>query len=262
MEGTVVIDLEFDDGPQNESNVRNIIEFIDNEFYTEAIKEQIYEGLECNNVDYIYQFRMKLEEISEKYHEDDYHAAILFEEELYRNIIYWIQDRYNVEIDYDDDSLKTVAYDMYKFFVIELKDITTSFLLNYIIENYKSLIAGIPEELLNTQVVERLEPDQDNDKYIAVSNIDELIKQVGHLDFDFETFIRYASRSGDIESLSDRDEDGMPSISWKFIDESDIVYNILQQIVDGEYDRNIILSITDNLIEVFNITIKMDEENE
>jgi hypothetical protein len=257
-----MVDLEFDDGPQNSTNVRTIIEFIDNEFYTEAIKEQIFEGIDCNNVDYIEQFRMKIEEISEKYDEDDYQSVILFEEELYRNVISWIQDKYNIEIEYDDDSLKAVAYDMYKFFVVELKNITTSFLLNYIIENYNYIISGIPEENLNKQVIERLEPDKEPNKYIAVSNINELIKQVSLLDFDFETFIRYASKSGDIDSFSERDEDGTPSISWKFIDEGEFVQKVLRQIADGEYDRTIILSITDNLISSFDINITLDEENE
>lgn len=257
-----MIDLEFDDGPQNNTNVRTILEFIDNEFYSEAIKEQIFDGLDCNTVDYIEQFRMRKEEISEKYDEDDYQDVVLFEEQLYRDLIHWIEEKYRVDIEFDEETLRDVAYQMYKFFVIELKDITTSFLLNYIIENYSSLLSGIPEDRLNYQIAEKLVSDENRDQYIAVSNIDELIKQVGHLDFDFETFIRYASRSGDIESLAEKDEDGIPSISWKFIDESNLVANILQQIVDGEYDRTIILAITDNLISAFDIKIKLDEETE
>lgn len=255
-------DLEFDDNPHNDTNVRTIIEFIDNEFYSEAIKEQIFDSLDCNTVDYIDQFRMKIQEISEKYDEADYQSIILFEERLYRDIISWIEEKYGVEIDYDDESLKKISYEMYKFFVIELKLITTSFLLNYIIENYNDLLPGIPEDLINTQVTDKLDPDEDKNQYIAVSNVDELIKQVSHLEFDFDTFIKYAARSGDIETLSERDEDGTPSISWKFIDESSLVQSILYQIVNGEYDRTIILSITDNLMSAFNIKIKLDEEQE
>jgi hypothetical protein len=254
--------LEYDDGPQNDTNVRTIIEFIDNEFYTEAIKEQIFESLDCNTVDYIDQIRMKIEEVQEKYDEADYQSIIIFEEQLYRDTIGWIEDRYSVEIDYDDDCLKSVAYQMYKFFVIELKTITTSFLLNYIIENYDELLPGIPEDNLNTQVTEKLDGEEDKNKYIAVSNVDELIKQVSYLDFDFETFIRYAARAGDIESFEERDEEGTPEISWKFIEEASLVQTILYQIVNGEYDRSIILAITDNLINVFNIKIKLDEEND
>jgi hypothetical protein len=259
--GFQMSDVEFDDSPHNDTNVRTIIEFIDNEFYSEAIKEQIFDSLDCNNVDYIEQFRMKMEEISQKYDEADYSSILLFEEQLYRDTISWIEERYTVEIEYDDDSLKRISYEMYKFFVIELKLITTSFLLNYIIESYNDLLPGIPEDLINTQVTDKLDPNEDKNKYIAVSNVDELIKQVSYLDFDFEMFIRYASRAGDIESLSEKDEDGNPSISWKFIDESDLVQTILYQIVNGEYDRTIILSITDNLITVFDIKIKLDEEN-
>jgi len=253
---------DFDDSPHNDTNVRTIIEYIDNEFYSEAIKQQIFESLDCNTVDYIEQIRMKIEEISEKYDEADYTSIILFEEQLYRDIISWIEERYNVEIEYDDDSLKRVAYDMYKFFVIELKLITTSFLLNYIIENYNNILSGIDEDKLNTQVTEKLDPEEDKNQYIAVSNVDELIRQVSYLDFDFEVFTRYASRSGDLESFEQKDEDGSPSISWTFIDEGSLVYGILNQIVNGEYDRTIILSITDNLISAFNVKIKLDEENE
>jgi len=254
--------LEFDDGPQNSTNVRTILEYIDNEFYSEAIKEQIFSGLDCNNVDYIDQFRMKIEEISQKYDEDDYQSIIDFEQQLYRDLIGWIEERYNIEIEYDEDSLHAVAYDMYKFFVVDLKDITTSFLLNYIIENYKPLVEGISEEFLNIPAIENIESEQDKYQFIAVSNVNELIKQVSYLDIDFETFVRYASRSGDIESINNKvDEDGSVSLSWGFIDEGDLVHSILNQIAHGEYDRNIILSITDNLISSFDIRIKLDEEN-
>jgi hypothetical protein len=107
-----------------------------------------------------------------------------------------------------------------------------------------------------------LDAGEDKNQYIAVSNVDELIKQASYLDFTFDTFVNFASRSGDIESLSDTDENGVPEISWRFIDESNLVSAILNQIVNGEYDRTIILSITDNLINAFNIKIKLDEENE
>jgi hypothetical protein len=266
---------EYNDNVYNETNVREIASFIDNEYFYESIKEQINDGLYCNNVDYLSELNIKIEQLKEKYDVADYNDVLVFRDTLCKDIIDMIEGKYEVEISYNHEDPTIVAYQVYQFFVLEMKDIITSYCIYYITENYKSIIMDIPVEKLQSQISEKLKDEDDKDAYLTVSNIEEIVTQISYMDFDFETFTRYASRSGDIESLkrlvvtdttdpdqvvSYTDTDYVPDSAFTIVEDSELVQNLLRQVSQGEYDRSIILNITDTLMTNFNIKNKLEEE--
>lgn len=258
-------DMEFNDYPSNKTNIRAIAEFIDNDFFSQAIQEQIQEGLDCNTVDYLENLEVKYQEVKEKYDEADYIDLIMFMEQLYRDIIGWISDRYSVDVEFDSENLETVAKELYKFFVLNLKSITTYFLISYVQENHESIILDIPEEKLNRQILDRVKTSVDEVKYLTVTNIQEVVNHIAYMDFDVTTFLRYAAMVQDTDFnlgfvYNDETEEMESNFDWTISDDSNaMVSSITRQVINGEYDRNIIITISDTLIDLWGIIPQLEE---
>jgi len=244
----------------NEAKLYEIANLIDNDFFTESIKEQIHSGLDGITTNYLDELNVKIENIKENYDESDYRDAVIFQEELHRNIIEWIRDKYDINIDYDEENLLPIAKNLYIFFVIDLKEVMISFLTHYLQENYKTVIRSIDISKFNTS---QLNPNISKDnqlELLLLTNIGVIIDEVVGMDISFDEFIKYASRSGDILSVSEiANGNHVLAVSGS----EGIVQELMKEIRNNIYDHTMTSDIIDLLSATLDVTIpeKMYENN-
>jgi hypothetical protein len=244
----------------NEARLHEIAGIIHNEFYMESIKEQIFAGLEATTTDYLKSFNIKLKEITDNYDENDYTSIIDFRDELYHNIITWIQEKYDITIQYQEDEIAKIVKQFYRFFAVDMKDAVTAFLHYYIVENYKDILAGIDDARLNFTQVDMTAADDIKLPRILITNLGAVIDTVIGMGITFETFIRYAATSGEVRSVNElysasESTDGILAIS----NEDSIFGVIMQEMHDNIFDHNIVVQLSTMLISSLGIEVTPDE---
>lgn len=237
-------DLDFVTTVANSTKLFEISTIIDNEFYQESIKDQIYSGLDCAAANYLEELEIKIRDIMEKYDDSEYNDTILFRENLYRNIISWIEDKYNIDIEYTDDMLGQIATQLYDFFVQDLKESVMAFISYYIQENYKDIIRLIDDSELNLKDLSSdLPKDMQMDK-ILLNNLGKIVDIVVNINIEYDEFIYHASKGGDIRSITELKEGShILSVSGS----SGMFKEIMTELGDESYDKAIILNVYDFL---------------
>lgn len=239
----------------NNSRMHEIAERIDNQFFLESIKEQIENGLDCSAQDHLNTFNVKLRKITEEFSPEDYKSVVEFKNLLSTTIIDDIKTKYGIDIDYEDNDIDDVAYQLYSLFVLELKDIMVAFISAYIIEQYATMINAIGVQNLKTDMVPESATDDDRSKLIAVGNLGKMVDYIADIDLPFDEFINYAARSGSIKSIAEI-ESGEHILSIN--DGTEMLSTIMRSIKESMFDHGMMIQLADILISNFNL-IK-DEE--
>jgi len=245
----------------NKAKLYEIAAIVESEFFMESIKEQIAMGLDCSHRDYLKEFEIKLKHITEKYDESDYSRMMEYRDELYASIVRWIEERYDVTVQYDNDEIFRIVKQLYRFFVVDLKDAIRSFLFYYIRENYKAILKSTDPELLNTEILnsDKAKDIEDTDSLVLMSNIGTIVDTVIDMGLPFETFIQYAAMSGDILSINELNS---ASNRVLFISSEEGVFQtLMKEMKSNSYDHNIIADLSSLLISSFIIN-KGDDVND
>lgn len=238
------------EGIANEAKLHEIASLIDNDFFMESIKEQIFDGLDCSTTDYLREFEIKVRNIVEKYDENDYSDVLQFQQDLHHYIIDWIGKKYDIDINYEEEEVLRIAKQLYQFFVMDLKDAVLSFLVSFIRENYKSILNNIDDEMLNLSSMDPEKPKNEQYEIILISNLGTVVEFIAGSGITFEEFIRYSAVTGDIRSVVELNNGShVLSIS----DSSEMFNTIIRNLKDDEYDPNIIINLSQILIASLNI---------
>lgn len=257
--GNTIMAIIDHEGINNEAKLYEIASIIDNRFFMESIRDQIYSGLDCTSKDYLKEFNIKLKTIMDNYDPADYDEVTEFREELNKSIISWIEDKYSVEIEYDDDNLYQLVKQLYRFFVVDLKDSITAFLYYYIRENYETLLSNIGSDQLNrSSIKDGVDPELEK-QLLLLSNLGTVIDTVIGLDIDFQTFVNYASRGGDIRSLNELNSAAEDGESLHVSSEDTVFSTLMQEMKDNVYDHNIVVQLNSMLMDSFNLNMTGDE---
>jgi hypothetical protein len=244
------------EGISNEAKLHQIATIIDNQFFTESIREQIMSGLDCSTTDYLKEFNIKYKYITENYDQADYGNIEDFREHLHNDIIQWIESKYHVEIGYDSDDLAPLVRQLYRFFVLDLKDAITTFLFYYIRENYENILHSIDPELINRSQLRPDTPEDLEPAILTITNLGTVLDVVISMNISFDTFIQYAVMGGDIRSINELHSalDGPDSQSILHVSSEDSVFaGLMQEMKDNIYDHNIVVELGTRLTRSFNI---------
>lgn len=252
------------EGINNEAKLHEIATIIDNQFFTESIREQIMSGLDCATTDYLKEFNIKYKYITENFDEADYGNINDFRDHLHHDIIQWIESKYNVEIGYDDDDLAPLVRQLYRFFVLDLKDAITTFLFYYIRENYEDILRSIDVELINRSQLKPNTPDDLGPVILLLTNLGTVIDVVISMDISFDTFIDYAVRGGDVRSINEL-HSALGSTDAQSIlhvsSEDSVFAGLMQEMKDNIYDHNIVVDLGTRLTSSFNIPMGENEND-
>jgi hypothetical protein len=249
-----------EEGINNEAKLYEIAKIIDNNFFMESIKEQINAGLESTTTDYLKEFNIKLKYIVDNYNEVDYANIIDYRDDLYRNIITWLQDKYDITIDYNEDQVLTIVKQLYRFFAVDMKEAVTAFFHYYIMDNYEAILQSLDEESLNVSQLDPNKPKEQQLPILLITNIGTVVDTVIGMNITFELFMQYAATAGDIRSVNELSSvsDDILSIS----SEDNVLGVIMREMRDNVYDHNIVVQLSVLLMESLNISRGENENGE
>ena len=219
------------------------IDDIDIEFIIESIREQVSELMESSSKrNYLKVFENRIE--NSDLTEDDRETM---KETMYSEIIDIIAEKFNIEIFKSSSSNRSLAKNLYKFFVINYNDNVEQFLEIYIIENKKDIVEELERREINSKRIEGI-----NSKKIAMilNNISFVIDIIANANISFEEFLEYISRHPESKSSTEELLDYLDDV----IDETDdLMKFIMDQLVNEEEGfGNIYTELQRRLFERFN----------
>ena len=226
----------------NASSLLSVDE-LDLDLITENIKEQVEELMESSSKrNYLKVFEKNIDnsELSDE-------EKISIKESMYNEIVDIIAERFNIQIDKETASIKALAKNLYKFFVLNYCENVEQFLESYIIENKKDIVAELERKDINSK---RIEGISSKKMAMILNNISFVIEIIASSNITFREFLQYINRHPDSNST--------PAELLDYMDETieyadDIIDFIMKQLVNEEEGfGNIYTELQKKLFERFN----------
>ena len=149
-------------------------------------------------------------------------------ETMYSKIIDIISDRFNIYIQKSDVTNKSLAKNLYKFFILNYTDNVEQFLEMYIIENKKDISDELERKDINSK---RIEGIQSKKISIIINNISFVIEIINSSNISFREFLEYILKHPEVKSSSEE----MLEYLDEYIDDADYAMEIImEQLVNEE----------------------------
>ena len=200
---------------------------IDIDYLTEQISEQLNNLLSSGNKkNFLKSFEKQLDDVSLLKTETDIKSI---RESVYNLIINNISEKFDMEIDIDNVSIKKVTKQFYKFFVLNYIDNLSYFIKSYIIENLDDIIFDLKHnEHISTKKINEIENQSIS---IIMNNIGDVIEIIYNKDIDFSDFLYYIG----LHPESDSSVEEMKEYLNTIIENSDsVVEKLLSPLVNEE----------------------------
>ena len=200
---------------------------IDIDYLTEQISEQLNNLLSSGNKkNFLKSFEKQLDDVSLLKTETDIKSI---RESVYNLIINNISEKFDMEIDIDNVSIKKVTKQFYKFFVLNYIDNLSYFIKSYIIENLDDIIFDLKHnEHISTKKINEIENQSIS---IIMNNIGDVIEIIYNKDIDFSDFLYYIG----LHPESDSSVEEMKEYLNTIIENSDsVVEKLLNPLVNEE----------------------------
>ena len=200
---------------------------IDIDYLTEQISEQLNNLISSGNKkNFLKSFEKQLDDVSLLKTETDIKSI---RESVYNLIINNISEKFDMEIDIDNVSIKKVTKQFYKFFVLNYIDNLSYFIKSYIIENLDDIIFDLKHnEHISTKKINEIENQSIS---IIMNNIGDVIEIIYNKDIDFSDFLYYIG----LHPESDSSVEEMKEYLNTIIENSDsVVEKLLNPLVNEE----------------------------
>lgn len=203
--------------------------------------EQVYETLEeaMNEFGHIDEYRGEIFELK-----DNFSIFLLTE----------INNKFNLEIDtenLDDYEVHNIAKNCYDFFIVNLREVLTNFILNYICLNKSNISSVFDDEYKKKDVttINMKKLTKNKDDVIILSNINSVINYILDIEHQPEDFMELAIEPGEYVGESVKDYVNSFKIAGNF------VFNLINELklshndVIDEIASSVILYIKNNITE-------------
>lgn len=209
--------------------------------YSTNQAEQVYETLEeaINEFGHIDEYRNEIFELK-----DNFSAFLLTE----------VNNKFNLEIDIenlDDYEVHNIARHCYEFFIVNLKEVLSNFILNYICLNKSDISREFDDEYKKKDVttINMKKLTKNKDDVIILSNINSVINYILDIEHHPEDFVELAIEQGEYVGESVKELVNSFKIAGNF------VFNIINELKLSHNDTideiasNVILFIKNNISE-------------
>lgn len=228
------------------------LDSIDIEYLIDQIDIQLDNLMSSDNKkNYLKSFEKQLEDISVLHTETD---TKNIRNSVYNLIIQKISEKFDMVIDTEDISIKKVAKQFYKFFVLNYVNNLSYFIKSYIIENKDDIINSLKHmDHISTKKIHEV----NGDIAIIMNNIGDVVDIINSRDIEFDEFLEYLGKHPESSSCVEE----MKEYANDIIEDSEsIVRLMLQPLVNEEEDfGEVYVNIQMDLYNDFNEEIEEDE---